>query len=67
MKDLSGEEWTSVQALFDELVDLKPYERDKRLRRSTLAPGLLAHVTSLLNAASTDGIFEMAAPDLSPP
>ncbi|QNQ09789.1 serine/threonine protein kinase [Sphingomonas alpina] len=67
MKDLNGEDWTKVQALFDELIDLKPEERDKRLRRSKVSPDLLAHVTSLLDAASSDGIFEMSPPDLSLP
>jgi tetratricopeptide (TPR) repeat protein len=67
MKDLNAEDWTRVQALFDALIDLKPEERDKRLRRSKLPPELLAHLTALLDAASNEGIFEMAPPDLSPP
>lgn len=64
MAALDRDDWQTIQALFDELVDLPPDSQTRRLTRSTLAPDVVRAVRDLLAAARGPGILDMNPPAL---
>jgi non-specific serine/threonine protein kinase/serine/threonine-protein kinase len=62
-----GDDWLAVRRLFDELVDLKPSERTRRLAAAGEPPHIIERVRDLLDAASGEGILDKAMPVLARP
>ncbi len=50
-------DWSAVRALFDDLIDRSPVERERRLARASLPDGLAREVRGLLAAAEQAGDF----------
>lgn len=64
MAGLNRDDWQTVQSWFDELVDLPPDVQTQRLTQGTRPPEIVTAVRSLLVAARSDGILDMAPPPL---
>lgn len=67
MHRVSEKDWTTIQSLFEDLVDLPPDEQQRRLKRSTQPPAIVSQAEALLAAARADGILDMATPSLDLP
>jgi non-specific serine/threonine protein kinase/serine/threonine-protein kinase len=64
MAGLDRDDWQTIQSWFDELVDLPPDVQTQRLTQGTRSPEIVTAVRSLLLAARSDGILDMAPPPL---
>lgn len=64
MAGLDKTSWQTVQALFDELVDLPPDAQRSRLDQSSHSADIVATVRGLLQSAQGDGILDMSPPPL---
>jgi non-specific serine/threonine protein kinase/serine/threonine-protein kinase len=67
MQGVSETDWTAIQALFEELVDLPPPEQTRRLARATQPADIVRHAAALLAASRADGILDMASPSIEVP
>ncbi len=64
MAALDRYDWQSIQALFDELVDLPPDIQTERLTQSARSPEIVSAVRGLLTASRSEGILDMSPPPL---
>jgi non-specific serine/threonine protein kinase/serine/threonine-protein kinase len=62
MERLDQGDWRTVQALFEELVDLPPETQSLRLTGAPQSPSVIDAVRNLLLASRGEGILDMAPP-----
>lgn len=67
MHEADEKDWTAIQSLFEELVDLAPEEQTKRLTKSKYPVHIVQQVAALLTASGSRGILDMAPPSLDTP
>ena len=67
MRRPTEDEWRQITALFDDLADLPPQERDRRLAGGKADPFIIEQTRSLLDAARTEGILDRALPEEEDP
>ncbi|MFA6113332.1 MAG: protein kinase [Sphingomonas sp.] len=67
MQGVTGDAWSAIQALFEELIDLPLHEQARRLGRSTQPADIVEQTRALLTAATAGGILDMAPPSIEVP